>query len=82
MSESFQINNYVVSPTNDPPYQPSRPYGITGGNTGVEFTYTSSTIDPDSDQIWFMFDWGDNTNSGWLGPYTSGDTCEAKHIWK
>jgi hypothetical protein len=81
MSDSFQINNYVISPTNDPPYQPSRPYGSTGGNTGAEFTYTSSTLDPEGDQIWYMFNWGDNTNSGWLGPYTSGDTCEAKHIW-
>jgi len=82
LSDYFVIRNYEASPTNDPPNQPSRPYGSTGGYAGVEFTYTSSTIDPDGDQIWFMFDWGDSTNSGWLGPYTSGDTCEAKHTWQ
>jgi hypothetical protein len=81
MSAPFQIRNYAGSPTNDPPDQPSRPYGSTSGTEGVEYTYTSNTLDPEGDQVWFMFDWGDNTNSGWLGPYTSGDTCEAKHIW-
>jgi hypothetical protein len=24
---------------------------------------------------------GDGNNSGWLGPYNSGATCEAKLIW-
>ncbi|MCD6108537.1 MAG: hypothetical protein J7J89_03585, partial [Thermoplasmata archaeon] len=26
-------------------------------------------------------DWGDGTNSGWLGPYNSGETVEASHSW-
>ena len=28
-----------------------------------------------------MFDWGDGTDSGWIGPYTSGDISNATHIW-
>ena len=80
-SKPFQIHNYEAPPTNDPPNQPDRPSGGTSGNTGVEYKYISTTSDPDGDQIWFMFDWGDNTNSGWLGPYTNGNICEAKHIW-
>jgi hypothetical protein len=28
-----------------------------------------------------MFDWGDNTYTEWLGPYSSGETCEAAHSW-
>ena len=28
-----------------------------------------------------MFDWGDNTTSGWVGPYTSGATGSASHTW-
>ena len=28
-----------------------------------------------------MFDWDDGTNSGWIGPYESGQTATASHIW-
>ena len=28
-----------------------------------------------------MFDWGDNTTSGWLGPFTSGATATAQKSW-
>jgi phage terminase large subunit-like protein len=29
-----------------------------------------------------LFDWGDGTSSGWLGPYDSGQYIEKKHIWE
>jgi hypothetical protein len=29
----------------------------------------------------YKFDWGDGTDSGWLGPFDSGQTCEASHKW-
>jgi hypothetical protein len=38
-------------------------------------------VDPDGDDILYMFDWGDGTNSGWLGPYASGITITASHKW-
>jgi PKD repeat protein len=75
------IRNHQESPTNNPPNTPNRPSGSSNGKAGVEYTYTSSTSDPEGDQIWLLFDWGDNTNSGWLGPYTTGETCQAKHTW-
>ena len=28
-----------------------------------------------------MFDWGDDTTSGWVGPYNSGQTGSAKKTW-
>jgi hypothetical protein len=28
-----------------------------------------------------LFDWGDGNDSGWVGPYLSGQTGEAFHIW-
>jgi len=81
-SEPFQIKNYEEPPENQAPNKPNKPSGPTSGNTGDEYTYTSSTNDPDGDQVWYMWDWGDGTNSGWLGPYNSGEICEAKHIWE
>jgi len=29
----------------------------------------------------FLFDWGDGTNSGWIGPYNSGQTVVSSHSW-
>jgi len=71
----------VICPTNSPPIKPVKPSGTASGKINVEYTYTTSTTDPDGDQISYWFDWGDGTNSGWVGTYASGATASAKHTW-
>jgi hypothetical protein len=66
---------------NNPPIKPERPSGPSQGKPDVEKSFTSSTIDPDEDQVFYFWDWGDGTNSGWLGPYNSGEICAASHTW-
>jgi len=68
--------------TNKPPYEPSKPSGLTSGTAGREYFYRSMAIEPDGDQIYYLFDWGDGTNSSWLGPFNSGATVEASHTWE
>ena len=63
------------------PEKPDAPEGKTTGDADKEYTYTASTIDPDGDQIYYLFDWGDEKFSGWVGPYNSGQTAEASHKW-
>ena len=63
------------------PLKPNRPNGPNSGKAGKEHTYSSSTTDPDGDSIYYMFDWGDESYSSWLGPYNSGVNCEGSHIW-
>jgi hypothetical protein len=63
------------------PNKPTAPDGKTSGTVGEPYTYTSSTDDPDEDEIYYWFDWGDGDNSGWVGPHPSGQTVEASHIW-
>jgi hypothetical protein len=65
----------------DPPAQPTKPSGQSLGIWNVEYSYTSSTTEPDNEQIYYLFDWGDGSNSGWLGPYSSGHTGTGSHIW-
>jgi hypothetical protein len=65
----------------DAPLKPSTPVGQTLGIWHVEYSYTSSTTDPNGDQIYYLFDWNDGSTSGWLGPYSSGQTVTAKHTW-
>ena len=48
---------------------------------GETYTYTTNTSDPDSDDVYYWFEWGDGTNSGWVGPSTSGDPVSMSHSW-
>jgi len=57
------------------PNKPTTPGGPSSGKAGETYTYTSSTTDPDGDQIYYMFNWGDGTDSGWI------EIGEASHIW-
>jgi hypothetical protein len=65
----------------DAPTQPTKPVGPTLGIWNVEYTYTSSATDPNTDQIFYLFDWGDGSSSGWLGPFNSGAIGTGFHIW-
>lgn len=71
----------VSSGENLPPNTPQQPAGPTFGHFDELCNYTASTTDPNEDLLWYWFDWGDTTHSGWLGPYTSGQTVECCHTW-
>jgi hypothetical protein len=78
---SDMIFVYELYTTNSPPVIPGTPGGPTSGITGVEYTFTATTTDPEGEDIYYWFDWGDGENSGWVGPYDSGQEGSASHIW-
>jgi len=55
--------------------------GPTSGKKGETLTFIAVTIDADEDKIYYMFDWGDGKNSGWLGPKNTGEEITASHAW-
>jgi FG-GAP repeat/PKD domain len=64
--------------------QPPAPPTITGpakGKVGVATTYNFTTTDPNGDAVSYFVDWGDGTNSSWIGPYPSGDKINQSHNW-
>ncbi len=63
------------------PLKPDMPEGPTQGEKGVEYTYFSSTVDPQGDQVYYLFDWGDGSDSGWVGPFNSSEEVCSSHIW-
>jgi len=70
----------VGGSSNNQPYSPT----ITGPSQGkpkVEYTYTLTAIDPDNDNLSYYIDWGDGTQSSWLGPIISGDTLTTTHAF-
>jgi hypothetical protein len=66
---------------NVPPNKPSKPSGTTSGKINTVYTYTTSTTDPNGDQVYYQWDWGDGTQSNWLGPYNSSATISTTHKW-
>lgn len=58
------------------------PYGPTKGLVGVDYTFCFDLPDdPECEPYLVMWDWGDGYYSDWLGPYGSGETSCANHMW-
>ena len=73
----------VVSPVMAGP-RPPFPPGINGpseGGIGKEYEYTVMTTDPQGEDVYYWIDWGDETNTSWIGPYASGEEVTKKHTW-
>jgi len=51
------------------------------GQPGVNHTFCVIGSDPDGDTVFCLWEWGDGTSSGWLGPYASGEEICASHAW-
>jgi hypothetical protein len=64
-----------------PPNKPNKPTGQINGSVSKNYFYKTSTTDPELDKIYYIFDWGDGTESEWIGPYESGQECNISHIW-
>jgi len=66
---------------NNPPSKPV----ITGPSTGISstsYTFNTSSLDPDDDDIKYGWDWdGDDTVDEWSVFYNSSDTCSMSHTW-
>jgi hypothetical protein len=71
---------YPVRIGNQPPGIPTIT-GETSGNTGTEYNYLFSAIDPEKDKVSYYIDWGDGTNTGWLDPHPSGFVLNEGHTW-
>jgi len=67
--------------TSDSPANPQKPSGPDNGVPLTEFTFTTTTTDPEGDQIYYMWSWGDGNESEWIGPFDSGQTADASHSW-
>jgi hypothetical protein len=70
--------SFHISSSPDTPGKPSGPSSIKKGD---EAFFQVSTIDLEDDGVFFLFDWGDGADSGWIGPFKSGEICETMHIW-
>lgn len=77
----FDTESIIVTQTNTAPNIPARPSGPTTGLKNKAYKYTTSTTDPEANQVYYFWDWGDGKTTGWLGPYTSGASITTSHKW-
>ncbi|HVQ01619.1 MAG TPA: hypothetical protein VMT57_08920 [Candidatus Thermoplasmatota archaeon] len=71
---------FTVQP-NLPPSKPNKPSGNASGKVNKLYIYSTSTTDPNIDQVYYNWSWGDGNYSGWLGPFPSGAKVSANHTW-
>jgi len=71
----------IEKQSSNPPNKPLPADGPVSGKYFTEYIYESNSIDPDGDKVYLLFDWGDGSRSGWVGPFLSGEIGSASHIW-
>ena len=69
-----------IQETNNPPDKPTI-NGPTNGNTGTSYDYVFSATELDGSALYLYIEWGDNSNTQWLGPYSSGEEVTKSHTW-
>jgi hypothetical protein len=80
-SNVYNRKLYTFTTTGSEPPNPPTINGPAEGKTWGATTYYFLAIDPDGDEVHYFIDWGDGTNSGWIGPYASGEQITKSHIW-
>ncbi len=79
--QSFGDPTLVIGEHSQVPEKPAKPSGQSSVEPDILYSYSSSTTDPDGDDLYYLFNWGDDNLSGWIGPYNSGEQVEANHSW-
>lgn len=55
--------------------------GPATGKPAASYEFVFSSSDQNEDKIMYFIDWGDNTTSGWIGPFVSGIVICQNHTW-
>lgn len=80
------VGNIDTTPASDtvtidnPPNTPTLT-GTINGKIGQQYMFTVTTTDIDMDPLFYWIDWGDGTNTGWLGAFPPGFIVHTNHSW-
>ena len=82
-ADGITISDHTWAKINGDNTAPNTPEinGTIQGKPRVEYNFTVVTTDPDGDNVYYYIDWGDETNSGWIGPFPSGEEIAQSHAW-
>ena len=68
--------------TISPPNTPSKPSGPESITPLVKYTYSTIASNSEGHQLYYLWDWGDGSETEPLGPYEPGEIVETQHEWK
>jgi hypothetical protein len=71
---------HFIKVGNRPPEKPEID-GPTRRKIGKYGTYNVTPIDPDNDEVYIRWDWGDGDVTSWKGPYMSGEEISENYLW-
>ena len=74
------VYSFTTEHLNNPPTKPTI-IGPTTGRAGTSYDYSFTATDPEGEQISYFIDWDDGTNTGWIGPFNSGQMITRSHTW-
>ena len=55
--------------------------GPTAAGAEIDLNFTAVATDPEEEQLYYLWDWGDGHISEWLGPFESGENVTNNHSW-
>ncbi len=76
---TVKIGNGV--PANSDPAVPTSVVGPIKVPVNVSTSFKAASTDPDSDELYYQYDWGNGEMSSWVGPFNSGDSCSSDYTW-
>ena len=63
------------------PFKPAVLDGPPTAGPGISLKFTTVAPDPEGDQVFYQWDWGDGNMSDWFGPYEFGEHAETTYQW-
>ena len=80
--DSYQID-WVEYESNETNWLPSKPFfsGPEEGDIDQELVFLVNSIDPIDRNVYYLMDFGDGTETDWIGPYNSGEIVSITHSW-
>jgi hypothetical protein len=76
LNHALDSEGFFTEPPNAPSIE-----GPNEGKTSTLYPYTFVANDPEEEIVFYYIDWGDGTNTGWTGPYLSGEEINRDHSW-
>jgi hypothetical protein len=80
-SPNFRVKNSETTLYNFLPQVPATPWGTEFCIHNGTYIFSSISLDQNNESLWYLFDWGDGNNSGWIGPYSSNCSVNASYSW-
>ncbi len=78
---NIHLGSLFEPENNNAPIKPENPTGPTSAKVMKEQSFkVQKTTDPNGDDMMYLFDWGDDSDSGWIMPSDFG-RIKATHTW-